>query len=455
MRGVPAHPRTALLLGSAGSFLITLDILIVNLALPRMGAELGATTGELQWIVDGYTLLFAALLLSAGNAADRFGAKQTFAVGIVLFGITSVLCTLAPTAVVLIVARCAQGVGAALMLPASMSLIRESFPDPAARARALGVWAAGGAVSTAVGPILGGLLTTWDWRLVFAINIPVCVGMLLALPRVARSTPRAVPFDAAGQALGLIGLGGVLFGVIESGARGLGDVVVLSSLVIGCAAIGGFIAVQRRVAHPMMPLDLLAPRPMRIAILASFAFIFSWYGTVFLTTLYLQQRLGMPPLLAGLVFVPSALLAIVGNLISGPLANRYAARAPVAVGLGSMTVGLVCGAVMISVGSAWLAVVVLMLVGAGGSIAMPPLAGVVLGTADEDRAGIASAALNTFRQVGGALAIAVFGAVIAGSAGFAAGTQISFTIAAALALLATTASLGLERSRRSDSLPTR
>lgn len=454
MSSTSARPRIALLLGSAGFFLITLDILIVNLALPRIGEEFGATTGQLQWIVDGYTLLFAALLLSAGNAADRFGAKQAFTVGIVLFGITSVLCALAPTADVLIVARCAQGVGAALMLPASMSLIREAFPDLAARARALGVWAAGGAVSAAVGPILGGLLTTWDWRLVFAINIPVCIGMLLALPGVARSTPRAVPFDAVGQALGLIGLGAVLFGVIESGARGPGNVVVLSSFVLGCAAIGGFVAVQRRVAHPMMPLDLLRPRPMRIAILASFAFVFSWYGTVFLTTLYLQQHLGMSPLLAGLVFVPSALLGIVGNLISGPFTNRYGVRVPVIIGLGAMTVGLICGALLISDGSAWVAAVVLILVGAGGAIAMPPLAGVVLGTADEARAGIASATLNTFRQVGGALAIAVFGAVIPGT-GFPAGTQLSFAIAAALAVFATAASVGLTRSRRRDPLPAR
>src|ERR1700761_3037764 len=162
----PGHATTALLLASGGFFLTTLDILIVNVALTRIGQELGGGTTALQWVVDGYTLSFATLLLFAGNLADRIGAKRAFAAGTAVFGATSVLCAAAPTVGLLVAARCVQGAGAAVLLPASMALIREAFPDPAPRARALGVWAAGGSVSGATGPLLGGLLTTVDWRLV-------------------------------------------------------------------------------------------------------------------------------------------------------------------------------------------------------------------------------------------------------------------------------------------------
>jgi DHA2 family methylenomycin A resistance protein-like MFS transporter len=168
----PVGARITLLLASAGFFLITLDILIVNVALTQLERELGGGTVGQQWVVDGYTLLFASLLLFAGNLADRIGAKRAFGIGVALFGLTSIACALAPTIGTLIAARAGQGAAAAIMLPASMSLIREAFPNPGRRARALGVWAVGGAVAAALGPLLGGVLTTFDWRWVFGINIP-------------------------------------------------------------------------------------------------------------------------------------------------------------------------------------------------------------------------------------------------------------------------------------------
>ena len=179
------HARIVITIASMGFFLITLDISIVNVALAQIRAELGGGTVGQQWIIDGYTLLFAALLLFAGNLSDRIGAKKAMALGIALFGVTSAACAFAPTSAALIAARCAQGAGAAIMLPASMALVREAFPDPARRAKALGVWAVGGAVAALVGQPLGGLLTTFDWRWVFTINLPVCAGMLVFLTVVA------------------------------------------------------------------------------------------------------------------------------------------------------------------------------------------------------------------------------------------------------------------------------
>lgn len=428
--------QLTVLLASAGFFLITLDILIVNVALSRISDELGGGTVGQQWVVDGYTLLFASLLLFAGNLADQIGAKRAFGIGVILFGLTSVACALAPTIGTLIAARAGQGAAAALLLPASMALIREAFPDPAGRARALGVWAVGGAVAAALGPLLGGVLTTLDWRWVFGVNVPVCALIMVLLARVATSPTRPTRFDWAGQVLGVAALSGLTYGLIEGGAHGFTAPLVIAALTVGAASLIGFVIVEGRVAHPMMPLELFAPAGMRIALLIGFAFLAGWFGTVFLGSLYLQQHLGLPPLLAGLAFLPSALFSVIGNLISGPVTNRYGNRLPVVAGLASMVIGLTLLALTAPLGSPWLTALLIIPIGAGGSIAMPPTTGLVLACAPEALAGTASAVFNTFRQVGGAMAIAVFGALIADRTSFVAGMQTSLVIAAALLLAA-------------------
>lgn len=426
----------ALLIATLGFFLITLDILIVNVALTRIGVELGGGTTAQQWVIDGYTLVFASLLLLAGNLADRFGARRTIGIGIAGFTVTSLACAVAPTMAGLIAARCAQGAAAALMLPASMALIREAFPDAAPRAKALGVWAVGGAVATAAGPLLGGLLTTIDWRWVFWLNLPVGAVMLALLPGVSRSVRRPAAFDAAGQVLGSIGLAALVFGLIHGGAVGFGAGEVIGVLALAIAALAGFVVVERRVEHPMLPMDLLATRGMRVALSAGFTFMVGWYGTVFLVSLYLQQELGLSPLAAGLVFLPSAIVSIFGNLGSGLLTHRFGARFPAMVGQLSMAVGLVALMFTAGLGNPVLVAGLVVLVGGGGSVAMPQITGLVLTSVPAERAGVASGIFNTFRQVGGAVAIAVFGALIAAPSGFMTGLQISLGLAAA-ALLAT------------------
>jgi len=429
----------ALLLGSLGFFLITLDILIVNVALTTIGHELGGSTSGLQWVIDAYTLLFASLLLFAGNLSDRIGAKRAIGWGIAGFLVASVACALAPTLGALIAARAVQGAAAAVMLPASMALIREAFPDARERAHALGIWAVGGAVAGAVGPLLGGALTTIDWRLVFAINLPVCAVMLSLLVKVAPSPRRPSRFDPAGQVLALLTLAGLVFGLIEGGAHGFSAWYVVTALVIAAASLVGFVAVQARGRHPMMPLDLFRSSGMRIALGVGFAFMVGNFGSVFVLSLYLQQHLGLSPLLAGLVFFPSAAFSIVGNIVSGTLANRFGARVPVVAGLTTMVLGLVVMVVLAPLGS-WIAVAVCtILTGAGGSVAMPPATSVVLASVPSERSGTASAVFNTFRQVGGAVAIAVFGALLADRAHFVAGTQVSFVVAGAVILVAAVA----------------
>jgi DHA2 family methylenomycin A resistance protein-like MFS transporter len=429
-------PKRALLLASLGFFLITLDILIVNLALTQIGIELGGGTAGQQWVIDGYTLMFASLLLFAGNLADRIGAKRAFGYGIALFLLASIACALAPTLGLLIVARFVQGAAAAVMLPASMTLIREAFPDHRARARALGIWAVGGAVAGAVGPLVGGGLTTLNWRLVFAINLPVCVIMLILLVSVAPSSTRPAPFDWAGQIVAVIALAALTFGLIEGGALGFDTGVVLASLTVAVLGIAGFLLIQKRGRHPMMPLELFRSSGMRISLLVGFAFMVGNFGSVFVVSLYLQQHLGLSPLLAGLVFLPSAAFAITGNIISGRLSNRFGPRVPVTVGLSTMAAGLIALLATAPLGSPILVGALLILTGTGGSVAMPPMTSVVLASVPRDRAGTASAVFNTFRQIGGAVAIAVFGAFLADRDNFLAGMQLSFTIAATLLLLA-------------------
>jgi len=431
-------------IASMGFFLITLDISIVNVALAQIRDELGGGTVGQQWIIDGYTLLFAALLLCAGNLSDRIGAKKAMALGIAVFGVTSAACAFAPSAALLIAARCAQGAGAAIMLPASMALIREAFPDPARRARALGVWAVGGAVAGLIGQPLGGLLTTFDWRWVFIINLPVCAGMLVFLTAVAPSPTRPAPFDWAGQVLAVIGLSALVYGLIDGGHTGFASTPVVVVLSVAVVALVAFVWMQSRVRHPMMPLDLFRARGFRLALPVGFAFMVGNYGNVFVVSLFLQQQLELSPLHAGLVFVPSAFFAISANLASGPITNRYGARLPVVAGLSAMAVGLVAQLITAPLGNPVLVALCLIPVGAGGALAMPSVTGVVLEGVPAHQAGTASAVFNTFRQVGGAVAIAVFGALIANPDHVVDGLRISLGIAATLLGLVALSSLRIQ-----------
>ena len=438
------HAQVVIAVASMGFFLITLDISIVNVALAQIRAELGGGIVGQQWVIDGYTLLFAALLLFAGNLSDRIGAKKAMALGIALFGVTSAACGFAPSAALLIAARCAQGAAAAIMLPASMALVREAFPDPARRARALGVWAVGGAVAALVGQPLGGLLTTVDWRWVFTINLPVCAGMLVLLRMVARSSTQPAPFDWAGQVLAVVGLSTLVYGLIEGGHAGFGSSPVLVALAVAVLALVGFVLVQARVRHPMVPLNLFRARGVRLALPVGFAFMVGNYGNVFVVSLFLQQELRLSPLQAGLVFLPSAFFAIAANLASGPVTNRYGARIPVVAGLTAMAFGLAAMLLIAPLGHPALIAACLAPIGAGGALAMPSVTGVVLEGVPAQLAGTASAVFNTFRQVGGAVAIAVFGALIADPDQVVLGLRLSLGIAAALLFLAALSSLRIQ-----------
>jgi EmrB/QacA subfamily drug resistance transporter len=430
-----------------GFFMITLDAVVVNVALPSIRAGLGGGITGLQWVVDGYTLMFAALLLSAGSVADRIGARRAFGAGLAVFTAASAGCGLAPAMGALVAARFVQGAAAAVMMPASMALIGQAYPDPVRRARAVAVWAMGGAAASSSGPLLGGVLTVVSWRLIFAVNVPAGAVTLLLLARVLPSPRRAARFDWAGQVTAVLAIGGLTYGAIEAGAAGFAAPRVVAAFVIAAAALAAFIAAQARGAHPMVPPDLFRSRTVAVTVAVGFAFIVGYYGLPFVMSLYLQQFRGLSPLGTGASFLPMMLIGATLTPFSARIAEKLGPRAPITAGLASMAAGLVIIAVLPSATPVQALAGLMVLVGLAGPLVMPPLIAVLLNSVPAHRAGVASGVFNTSRQVGGALAVAVFGALLANRASFLPGLRASLLIAAAVALTAAAASLLLRTSR--------
>jgi DHA2 family methylenomycin A resistance protein-like MFS transporter len=386
--------------------------------------------------------MFAAFLLSSGALSDRIGARQAFGLGMALFVAASVACGLAPTIGVLIAARLLQGVGAALLMPASLAVIREAYADSAPRARAIALWSLGAAVASAAGPVVGGVLTLLSWRAIFFINLPIGAATLALLAGVLPSPRRATPFDWFGQATAVLGIGGLTYGLIEGGAQGFAAPNVLAALIIAALALVAFVVAQARGAHPMVPLGLVRSRSVAVPVAAGFTFTVGFYGLVFLLSLYFQQVRGLSSLAAGLAFLPMTGLSFFATLLAPRIADRYGPRIPMAIGQTLMAVGLISLAVAAVGAPVWMLALLTLPVGVGSALTVPTLTAVLLDSVPIERAGTASGVLNTSRQVGGALAIAVFGALVA-RASFVHGLQISLAIAAALLLATAAASLSL------------
>src|SRR6266699_2799549 len=367
------HAGEALAAAVLGFFVITLDAVIVNVALPSIRADLGGGITGLQWVVDGYTLMFAALLLSAGSLSDRIGARRAFGAGLAAFVLASAASGLAPGIGALVTARFVQGAGAAVMMPASMALIGQAYPDPARRARAVTVWAMGGAVASSSGPLLGGLLTLVSWRLIFFINVPAGAVTLLLLARIQPSGNRAAPFDRAGQITAVLAMGGLTYGAIEAGAAGFTAPRVVAAFVVAVVALAAFLAAQARGAHPMAPLDLFRSRTVAVPVAVGFAFIVGYYGLPFVMSLYLQQLRGLSALGTGAAFLPMMLTGAALTPFSARMAEKLGARVLITAGLIFMTAGLVILAVLPSSAPVWALAALMVLVGLAGPLVMPPV----------------------------------------------------------------------------------
>jgi len=423
-------PGAVLLVALLGFFMISLDATAVTVALPAIGRTFGGTTAGLQWVVDGYTVPFAALLISAGAVSDRAGAKTVFGCGLAVFTAASAACGLAPWLAFLIGARVVQGGAAAVMLPASLALVRHAYADPAARARAVATWSAGAAAAIALGPVIGGALTSAvDWRAIFFVNLPVGVVALVLLARAPASPRRSVPLDLAGQATAIVTLAALAFGVISGGASGFGRPLPAGALAL--AALGGaaFVLAETRAAHPMVPLSMFRSSVVTVCVAIGFAINAAFYGIAFVLSLYFQRVLGEPPVTAGLMFLPMTALLTVANLASARVAARAGHHVPVRAGLLVSALGML--ALAFSHGVVLVAIL-LVPVGTGLGFALPSVIFVLLEAIPAEQAGLAGGLLNASRQTGGALAVALYGALVSGS--FLAGMRVSMLISAALLL---------------------
>jgi DHA2 family methylenomycin A resistance protein-like MFS transporter len=407
-----------------GFFMIPMDATVVTTALPAIGHGLGASASGLQWVLDGYTLVFACLLLSGGSLGDRLGSRRIYLCGLGLFVLASTICGLAPTLGVLTAARVGQGIGAALVLPTSLALINASYPDRVARARAIGVWGGIGGIAAGLGPVLGGVLTGWiGWPVVFYLNVPVGIAaMWLTHRHVVAPPPRErVGIDVPGQLLSVVAVGGLAYGLIE-GATWAFAVAVLGGV--------GFVLAERRRGDPMLPLDLFRSNGFTGSVLVGAAINTGFYGELFLLSLYFQHVRSFTPVLAGLALLPQPGIASLASSLAGRHTARLGPRPVMLVGLLVGTLGFAALAWSGRETPYWLLVFPLLAIGFGTAYTMPAATAATIEAAPADQAGTASGALNASRQVGSTLGVAIFGVLVAGD--FMVGYRLAALVGAAV-----------------------
>lgn len=415
-----------------GYFLVILDTTVLNIGLPDVRVDLGGGVPALQWVVDGYALTFAALLIGAGALGDRTGPRRCFRAGLAVFAGASALGAAAPTIELLIAARAVQGVGAALLVPTSLALLAADRPDPAERARALGQWGAVAGVGAACGPLAGGVLIgALGWRSLLAFNVPFALAALALSARLPAVAPTGqVRPPAVSQAATAGALAALTFAIVGAGQHGIAAPGVLAgvALTAGCAV--ALVRGERRTAAPLLPPALLRHRDVATANAIGLLMNLGFYGQLFVVNLLFQEVRGMSPLQAALALAPEAAFVAVGSIVAGRLGARCGPRVPLRAGLALATAGLAGLAVAGPAAAYGLLVAPLIATGLGMSLTMPAATALAIGVAPAGRAGTAGALLNAARQVGGLLGVAVLGAVVA-AAGFGTGLRAALLAGAA------------------------
>lgn len=411
-RGDAATKRWVLAAAILGSSLAFIDGTVVNVALPVLQESLGASAADAQWVVESYALCLSSLILVGGVCGDRFGRRRVFLCGTALFAVASIACGLASDVRQLVVARAVQGVGGALLVPGSLSLIGATF-SAADRGRAIGTWSAFTPIATAVGPLAGGwLVEKLSWRAVFFINLPLALAVIaIALARVPESRdPDAPTLDLAGAALATLGLSGLTFGLIASGGRGFGDMRVAAPLAVGACALVAFPIVQRWKSHPMVPPSLFRSRTFTGANLLTLLLYAALIGVTYFLPFVLIQGQAYSPTEAGAAFLPFIVILFALSRWSGGLVDRIGPRGPLIVGPLVAALGIALLALPGPGARYWTGYFPgIAALGLGMAITIAPLTTTVMNSADPKRQGLASGVNNAVARVAGLLAIAVLG----------------------------------------------
>jgi len=439
---------------SFGLFMIMLDNTVVNVALPSIQEDLGADLSELQWIVTGYALTFAALMLVGGKVADAYGRRLIFVIGIAVFTFASLLCGLADSSEMLIAARMLQGAGAALMNPATLSIIAATFP-PRERGTAIGIWAGVSGLALAIGPLVGGLITEQlDWSWIFFVNVPVGIlGIAASFAFIDESRDETHErLDLPGLATSAVGLFALTYGLIEANTYGWTSPRIIGAFVIAGVALTAFVLLERHQRAPMLPLELFRNRTYTGANLTMLLVALAMFGVFFFVSLYMQQILGYSAVEAGAAFLPMTVLIILIAPLAGKTADRHGSRGLMTVGMLLIAAQLLWFSQLEQDASYWQLLPSLIVGGIGMALTMTPSTAAATRAVPVDKAGVGAAVLNSSRQVGGTLGIAVMGAIVASQAGalvgpesFMAGFERALLVAAAIAAAGAVVAFALVR----------
>ena len=390
-----------------------LDISIVNIALPQISKSLAADISQLQWIVDAYTIAFAVLMLSAGGMGDLLGSKRLFQLGLIIFGIASIGCGLAWNATSLIGFRVLQGVGSASMIPSSLSILNQRFAhDNALRGKAVSMWTAAGGIAIGAGPILGGfLLHISNWRMIFYVNIPICLLGILLSTRLKESEKHPNKgFDISGQLTWMIALTTLIACIIELHHLGFNNPWIYGGIIFSIIIFILFIVIEKQAASPILPLDLFKSAHFNVIILTGMMLNSAYYGTVFVLSLYLQDVLHYSSFAAGMGFLPLTAGFIISNLLSGKIMAKYGTRVPVLTGIIIFMLGFAELLIAKAGTPYWQLFIPFITIPLGMGLAVPAMTTSILSGVEKTRSGTVSAVFNTSRQAAGAMGVAVFGA---------------------------------------------
>jgi EmrB/QacA subfamily drug resistance transporter len=447
---------------SFGLFMIMLDNTVVNVALPAIQEDLGTGLSELQWIVTGYALTFAALMLIGGKLADAYGRRLIFVIGIVIFTGASLWCGLADSGNMLIAARVVQGAGAALMNPATLSIIAATFP-PKERGMAIGIWAGTAALALAIGPLVGGLLTehlSWHW--IFFVNVPVGIvaiaASFLLITESRDDTHESL--DLPGLGTSALGLFALTYGLIEANAYGWTSARIVGSFVVAAVALASFVQIERRRRSPMLDLSLFRSGTYAGANVSMLLVALAMFGIFFFVSLYMQNILGYSAVQAGAAFLPMTVLIILVAPFAGKASDKYGSRWLMTIGMVLLGVQLLYLSQMSADATFWNLLPGFIVGGFGMAMTMTPTAAAATRAVPVEKSGVGSAVLNAMRQVGGSLGVALMGAIVAAQTkgnpsvdGFMAGFERALIVAALIAFAGSIVAFALVRQEAATEEP--